>query len=89
VLTDNMNLLNRYKKDPKSLGFFETRRLNKFLTKKANNDETGLHYDLKAIAERFIHAYLSKDWSVKVEYRYFSSEIDQRLWLDEHVIGES
>ena len=67
-LYKNLLLLENYKKK-KELGFFERRRLKKFLLKKKENDESGLGYELKDIADKFIKTYFNKEWSTKVEFK--------------------
>ena len=65
-LINNLNLLERYKTKQK-VGFFEMRRLRKFLQKKAENDESGMGYELEQIANKFVKGYLNSKWSAKVK----------------------
>lgn len=80
-LYENLALLNKYEKT-KKLGFFEMRRLKKFLEKKKLNDESGMGYRLEEIANTFIRSYLSNKWSAKVDYisaKKYDGKKD--LWL--------
>lgn len=80
-LFNNLQLLDSYKKGTK-LGFFEMRRLRKFLLKKKQNDETGLGYELEDIANKFIRAYFNDTWSAKVEFRSIKNYDGKKdLWL--------
>jgi len=64
----NLLLLETYK-NKKELGFFERRRLKKFLLKKKENDESGLGYELEEIANKFIKAYFNNEWRARVEFK--------------------
>jgi len=66
ALFDNLELLNRYEAGD-DLGFFEMRRLKKFLEAKRKNDESSLGYKLEDIANKFIKAYLNEKWRAKVD----------------------
>lgn len=80
-LANNLVLLQRYKHGD-DLGFFEIRRLKKFLQKKKDNDESGLGYDLEKIANSFLKAYLSDNWSAKVEFKSVKDyDGEKDLWL--------
>jgi hypothetical protein len=80
-LYNNLKLLERYENREK-LGFFEMRRLKKFLVQKSENDETGLGYKLEEIANRFIKSYLSKEWNTKVLYKSVKDYDGKKdLWL--------
>lgn len=81
VLYVNLTLLNKYE-NKEDLGFFEMRRLKKFLTAKKENDESGLGYKLEDIANTFIKAYLNEKWSVKVDFRSVNDyDGKANLWL--------
>lgn len=80
-LASNIKLLERYK-STKDLGFFEMRRLKKFLKNKRDNDESGLGYDLEKIANSFLKSYLSNKWSAKVEFKSVKDYDGKKdLWL--------
>lgn len=82
-LYSNLKLLTEYK-DKKDLGFFQMRRLKKFLLKKKENDESGLGYELEDIANKFIKAYFNKEWSAKVEFKSIKDYDGKKdLWLHE------
>jgi len=80
-LCNNLDLLNKYEKT-KKLGFFEMRRLKKFLEKKKQNDDSGMGYRLEEIANAFVKTYLTNKWSAKVDY-ISASKYDGKkdLWL--------
>lgn len=65
-LYNNIKLLERYE-ETKDIGFFEMRRLKKFLATKKENDELGLGYKLELIANKFVKSYLSNKWRATVE----------------------
>lgn len=80
-LAKNLTLLDRFEHGD-DLGFFEMRRLKKFLKEKKQNDESGLGYNLKDIADSFIKAYLNDNWSAKVEFKSVNNyDGKQDLWL--------
>lgn len=80
-LVKNLNLLKKFEND-QSLGFFEMRRLKKFLKEKQNNDESGMGYNLEKIANTFVQAYLSDKWKTKVEYRSVKTHDEAKdKWL--------
>lgn len=80
-LYKNLKLLEEYKNNDK-LGFFDMRRLRSFLVKKRQTDESGLGYELDEIANRFIKAYLNKEWTTTVEYRSLKDYNGKEdLWL--------
>lgn len=64
-LNKNLQLLERYKAT-KKLGFFEMRRLKKFLQTKKEHDELGMGYQLEDIANKFVKSYLTDKWSAKL-----------------------
>jgi hypothetical protein len=66
TLYSNIKLLERYEQT-KDVGFFEARRLKKFLEHKRENDELGLGYRLETIATKFVKSYLSDKWRATVE----------------------
>lgn len=68
ALAKGLVLLNRFERGD-DLGFFEMRRLKKFLQAKKENDESGFGYKLEEIADRFVKGYLSDKWSAKVEFK--------------------
>lgn len=69
-LYDNLKLLERFEKG-ESLGFWNSRRLKKFLRNKREiekTDDTGaIGYKLELIANKFVRAYLNNKWSASVE----------------------
>jgi hypothetical protein len=65
-LFNNIKLLERYEKT-KNVGFFEMRKLKKFLENKKKTDELGLGYKLENIATKFVKNYLSDKWRATVE----------------------
>ena len=80
-LCKNLKLLEEYK-DKGKLGFFDMRKLRNFLVKKRQNDESGLGYELDEIANRFIKAYLNKEWTATVEYRSMKEYDGKKdIWL--------
>lgn len=81
TLHNNLVLLDRYK-NHEDLGFFEMRRLKKFLKKKKENDDSGLGYDLEEIANKFLKAYLNDNWSAKVDLKSVKDyDGKEDLWL--------
>jgi 3-oxoacyl-(acyl-carrier-protein) synthase len=64
-LFNNIKLLEKYEKTGE-MGFFEMRRLKKFLQVKKDNDELGLGYKLETIANKFVKSYLNNKWSATV-----------------------
>ena len=81
-LINNIRLLERYKSKTEDLGFFEMRRLKKFLKNKKENDESGLGYDLEGIANNFLKSYLSDKWNAKVEIKSAKDYDGKKdLWL--------
>lgn len=89
ALANNLALLKRYE-DGDDLGFFEMRRLKKFLEKKKQNDESGLGYDLEKIANSFLKSYLSNNWSAKVEFKSVKDyDGEKDLWLHSLDYSES
>jgi hypothetical protein len=64
-LYNNIQLLQRYEAT-KKLGFFEMRRLKKFLQAKKENDEFAMGYKLDDIANKFVKSYLSDKWSARL-----------------------
>ena len=79
----NLLLLETYK-NKKELGFFERRRLKKFLLKKKENDESGLGYELEEIANKFIKAYFNNEWRARVEFKSLKDyDGTKDLWLHE------
>lgn len=86
ALYNNLMLLDRYQ-NGEDLGFFEMRRLKKFLKKKKENDESGLGYDLENIANMFLKAYLNDNWSAKVDLKSVKDyDGEKDLWL--HSMGD-
>ena len=80
-LVDGLGLLEKYE-TTKDLGFFEMRRLKKFLLNKKAQDESGMGYKLEQIANTFIKAYLNKKWETKVEFRSVKDyDGKENLWL--------
>lgn len=80
-LCKGLRLLQRYE-DGDNLGFFEMRRLKKFLEKKKENDESGFGYKLQDIADMFIKSYLNEKWSAKVEFKSAKDDNGKaHLWL--------
>lgn len=80
-LCKNLRLLQRYENGD-DLGFFEARRLKKFLEKKKENDESGFGYKLEDIADKFIKAYLNEKWSAKVDFKSVKDDNGKaHLWL--------
>lgn len=80
-LYNNLMLLEKFDNGG-DLGFFEMRRLKKFLIAKKKTDETGLGYKLERIADQFIKAYLSEKWSTKVEFKSVNDyDGEKDLWL--------
>lgn len=80
-LCKGLRLLNRYE-NGNDLGFFEYRRLKKFLEKKKQNDESGFGYKLEEIANRFIRSYLNDKWSAKVDFKSVNDDDGKaNLWL--------
>lgn len=65
TLFNNIKLLERYEKT-KDIGFFEMRRLKKFLELKRLNDEMGMGYRLDDIANKFVRGYLTDKWRATV-----------------------
>jgi hypothetical protein len=65
-LYSNIKLLELYEQT-KEIGFFDKRKLKKFLLHKKNNDELGLGYRLETIATKFVKSYLSDKWRATVE----------------------
>jgi hypothetical protein len=66
TMYNNLELLKSFNAGNK-IGFFNTLKLNKFIEKKAKNDESGLGYDLDKIANNFVRAYLSDEWRAEIE----------------------
>lgn len=64
-LFNNISLLQRYEKT-KNIGFFEMRKLKKFLEIKKQNDEMGMGYHLEDIANKFVKSYLTDKWRATV-----------------------
>lgn len=81
-LIKNLDLLKRYKAKEK-LGFFEMRRLKKFLLTKADNDESGMGYELEMIANKYVKNYLNNKWSAEVKV-INSKERDEKENLQLH-----
>jgi len=80
-LCKNLQLLRKYKEN-RSIGFFEMRKLKKFILSKKNNDDTGMGYDLDKIANSFVKAYLNNKWSAKVDYINANNyDGSKNLWL--------
>ena len=80
-LVDNLELLKRYESGD-SLGFFEMRRLTKFLKAKKSHDESGMGYKLEKIADSFIKAYLTNEWTTKVEFKSVNDyDGEKDIWL--------
>jgi hypothetical protein len=79
-LYNNLKLLERFNSG-ESVGFFDTLKLKKFIKTKKENDETGMGYRLDEIGNKFIRAYLDKEWSVSVEI--FKAERNEKedFWL--------
>lgn len=65
TLYDNIMLLQRYEKT-KDIGFFEMRRLKKFLQHKKENDEMNMGYRLEDIANKFVKSYLTDKWRATI-----------------------
>lgn len=65
-LYKNLKLLNKFKSGEK-IGFFEGRKLKKFLEKKRKNDDSGMGYELENIANEFVRNYLNEHWTASVE----------------------
>lgn len=81
ALYSQLMLLERFESGD-DLGFFEMRRLKKFLMAKKKTDETGLGYKLEKIADTFIKAYLNDKWSTKVEFKSVNDyDGEKDLWL--------
>jgi hypothetical protein len=88
-LAKNLDILKRYE-DGEDLGFFEMRRLKKFLLKKQQNDESGLGYDLEKIANSFLKSYLNDKWQAKVEFKSVKDYDGKKdLWLHKMDYSES
>jgi hypothetical protein len=64
-LFNNIKLLERYEAT-KNIGFFEMRKLKKFLELKKETDELGMGYRLQDIANKFVKSYLSDKWRATV-----------------------
>lgn len=80
-LVKNLKLLSRYEAGDE-LGFFEMRKLKKFLQNKKENDESGFGYDLETIANSFLKSYLSEKWRAKIEYKSVNDyDGEKDLWL--------
>lgn len=65
-LFNNIKLLEKYETTGK-VGFFEMRRLKKFLQTKKENDEIGMGYRLNDIANKFVKSYLNDKWKATVD----------------------
>jgi hypothetical protein len=66
TLYSNIKMLEKYQ-ETKEIGFFDGRKLKKFLERKRDNDELGLGYRLETIATKFVKSYLSDKWRATVE----------------------
>jgi hypothetical protein len=64
-LFSNIKLLEKYEQT-KNIGFWEMRRLKKFLENKKQNDEMGMGYRLDDIANKFVKSYLTDKWRATV-----------------------
>jgi hypothetical protein len=84
-LYDNYTLLNKFERGEK-IGFWKLRRLKKFIEEKKSNDESGLGYRLEEIANRFVKAYLDKQWSASV--KVFSENGDEKESFYLHKDGD-
>lgn len=81
ALVKNLELLRRYENGD-SIGFFEMRRLKKFLIAKKAQDESGMGYKLESIADAFIKTYLNDKWKTKVEFKSVKNyDGKKNLWL--------
>ena len=79
-LYDNLKLLEKFEAGEK-IGFFESLKLKKFIKSKRENDDTGMGYKLEEIGEKFIRAYLNKDWQVSVEIFKEKRDEKEDFWL--------
>lgn len=80
-LCKGLHLLQKFENGD-DLGFFEMRRLKKFLQAKKQTDESGLGYKLEDIANRFVKGYLSEKWSAKVDFKSVKDyDGKAHLWL--------
>lgn len=79
-LYDNLKLLEKFEKDEK-IGFFESRKLKKFIKTKREHDETGMGYRLEEIGNKFVRAYLNDEWSVDIELFKEAKDEKEDFWL--------
>ena len=79
-LYDNLKLLEKFQKG-QEIGFFKSLKLKKFIKAKKEADDTGLGYKLEEIGNRFVQAYLTKDWSVSVEIFKEVRDEEEDFWL--------
>ena len=80
TLYNNLMLLERFEKGD-NIGFWNSRKLKNFLQQKRENDESGMGYRLEDIANRFIKAYLSTEWSATVELFSENGNEEEDFWL--------
>jgi hypothetical protein len=78
-LYKNLMLLERFEKGD-NIGFWDSRKLKKFLQQKKENDESGMGYRLEDIANKFIKAYLTKEWSANIKLFNMENEKED-TWL--------
>lgn len=79
-LYDNLMLLERFEKGEK-IGFFDSLKLKKFIKTKKEHDETGMGYKLEEIGNKFIKAYLDKEWNVNIELFKEVRDEKEDFWL--------
>ena len=79
-LHDNLKLLERFEKGEK-IGFFSSLRLKKFIKTKKEHDETGMGYKLEEIGNKFIRAYLNKEWHASVKLFKEEGNEEENFWL--------
>ncbi len=79
-LYDNLKLLEKFEKG-ENIGFFKALKLKKFIKTKKENDKTGLGYKLEEIGNRFIKAYLNKEWTVSIKLFKETKNEKEDFWL--------
>jgi len=79
-LYSNLKLLEKFKNGD-NIGFFKTLKLKKFIKIKKKNDESGMGYNLEAIGNKFIKAYLNEEWKVSIELFKEDKNEEKDFWL--------
>jgi len=79
-LYSNLKLLEKFKNGD-NIGFFRTLKLKKFIKIKKKNDESGMGYNLEAIGNKFIKAYLNEEWKVSIELFKEDKNEEKDFWL--------